>query len=341
MIKHEEKNIEEHIQHYIKKDPQDRFAFVKGMLCANKWNFAKFGLVRLSLQTQELVKPFIIASTLEWISSTEEEPFMDSARMVMFALSIPLLSIISHTIWEYFCFQMIEVGHRAHTSLKVMLFRKNFRMTNATNKDFSSGEVSHIIMGESNRIWDFIWTAPDFFECPLHLITAAIVVFQLIGWYGMIVVVFAMAILFRDYLRGKTEKDISEKQRDKKTKRTLHISESFNNIKTVKLYGWEQKFSKMINDVYEEELAIGDQALLRHKIYDIVGGILHNFTSIATIGTYYYFGNTLTLGELALCTVMMNRIKDRIFHSKHLFDRYFDTMESMEKLWEYYCAPET
>ena len=49
LIKYEEKNIEEHIQHYIKKDPQDRFAFVKGMLCANKWNFAKFGLVRLLL----------------------------------------------------------------------------------------------------------------------------------------------------------------------------------------------------------------------------------------------------------------------------------------------------
>ena len=72
---------------------------------------------------------------------------------------------------------MIEVGHRAHTSLKTMLFRKNFKMTNATNKDFSSGEVSHIIMGESNRIWEFIWCGPDYFECPLNLIFASVVVF--------------------------------------------------------------------------------------------------------------------------------------------------------------------
>ena len=97
----------------------------------------------------------------------------------------------------------------------------------------------------------------------------------------------------------------------------------------------------MINDVYEEELAIGDQALLRNKIYDTIGGILHNFTSVAVLGTYYYFGNTLTLGELALCTFMMNQIKVQIFLSKRLFDTYFDTMEAMEKLWEYYCAPET
>jgi hypothetical protein len=64
---------------------------------------------------------------------------------------------------------MIEVGHRAHTSLKVMLFRKNFKMTGATNKDFASGEIHHIIMGESGRIWSFIWTGPDYIECPIHL----------------------------------------------------------------------------------------------------------------------------------------------------------------------------
>lgn len=72
--------------------------------------------------------------------------------------------MLVHWYWEYWCFYMIEVGHRAHTAMKVMLFRKNFKMTAATNKDFSAGEISTIIMGESNKIWDFIWTAPDYFQ---------------------------------------------------------------------------------------------------------------------------------------------------------------------------------
>ena len=151
----------------------------------------------------------------------------------------------------------------------------------------------------------------------------------------------AITILFRDYIRGKTEKDISEKQKEKKTKRTMYISESFNNIKTVKLYGWEQKFQKMINSVYQEELEIGDSALLRHKIYDVVGAIIHHFMPLVTFGCYTYFGNTLTLSQMVLTTMMMNRIRHRIYHSKNLFDRYFDVMEAMEKLWEFYCAPET
>ena len=46
MIKHEEALIEASIQKYIKKDPNDRLAFMKGLLDTNKWKFAKFFVVR-------------------------------------------------------------------------------------------------------------------------------------------------------------------------------------------------------------------------------------------------------------------------------------------------------
>ncbi len=97
--------------------------------------------------------------------------------MVGLALCIPFVQSLVHTVWEYFCFQMIMVGHRAHTSLKVMLFRKNFKMTGATNKDFSSGEINNIIMSESNRVWTFIWEAPAYLECALHLTFSSVVCF--------------------------------------------------------------------------------------------------------------------------------------------------------------------
>ena len=261
--------------------------------------------------------------------------------MVCLALTIPLMQTIIHTIWEYFCFQMIEVGHRAHTALKVLLFRKNFKMTNATNKDFSSGEVSHIIMGESNRIWDFVWSLPEYFETPLHLIVSSYIVFQQIGWWGLISLVFTALMVFKDYVRGKLEKDINEKRGEKGRKRHQLINESFNNIKTVKLYGWEKKFQKSIHDIFEEEMAIADTVEVRNKLYDVVGGVLHMFMPITVFGFYTYYGNTITMAQMALTTIMLERIRGRINHVRHLFNRYFDTMESMEKLWEFYTAPET
>ena len=110
--------------------------------------------------------------------------------MFMLCLLTPIIRTTVHSTWEYFCFQMIEMGHRAHTSLKVMLFRKNFKMTTATNKDFSAGEINNIVMNESNRIWTFIWDGPAYFECAIHLVTASVVVFYQIGYCGFIILFF-------------------------------------------------------------------------------------------------------------------------------------------------------
>ena len=96
---------------------------------------------------------------------------------------------------------MIEVGHRAHTSLKTILFQKDLRMSSATNKDFSEGEISSIIMGDSNKIWDFIWQMPEYLECPFILISACYFTFQSISWYGFIVVILTLLQFTISYYR--------------------------------------------------------------------------------------------------------------------------------------------
>ena len=339
-IQYEEEKIESEIKQYIKKNPNDRMAFMKGLVSANKWNLSKFMIVRMVLNVNEFVFPWIIKEMIDWIQNRESETLEMTIRMVCFGLMIPLLRIACHIIWEYFCFQMIEVGHRAHTALKVMLFRKNFKMTSATNKDFSSGEINHIIMGESNRIWTFIWEGPAYFECAFHLISSCYICFQQIGYCGFIVVLFTLARMLSNYIRGKTESSIGEKSSSKHKQRSLYINESFNNIKTVKLFGWEPDFLKKIDDVYQEQLEIEDKAATRAKIYEVFDHILNNMMSLTVFGVYIWLGGTLTLSRLALTEIMLNRIRGRIGQSQHLYRQYFSVMESMQKLWDFYCAPE-
>lgn len=97
------------------------------------------------------------------------------------------------------------------------------------------------------------------------------------------------------YVRGKTEKDVSEKQRSKKEQRSLYINEAFNNIKTVKLFGWEPDFIQKIDEVYKEEIELEDKMLLRAKIYDLLTHMNSCFMSLTTFSVYIYLGNTLTL----------------------------------------------
>ena len=77
------------------------------MLVVNKWKLAKFCLVRVLLQAKDYITPFIMGMVITWVQKQEEEPFEDTMYMVALALCCPLLGIINHVVWEYFCYQMI------------------------------------------------------------------------------------------------------------------------------------------------------------------------------------------------------------------------------------------
>ena len=110
------------------------------------------------------------------------------------------------------------------------------------------------------------------------------------------------------HARSKTEHDVNEKKRGKSELRSLYINESFNNIKTVKLFGWETDFIQKIDKIYKEELELEDKTMFRAKGYDCLNHFINCFRSLTVFSVYIYMGNTLTLSQLSLTSIMLGRI---------------------------------
>ena len=110
------------------------------------------------------------------------------------------------------------------------------------------------------------------------------------------------------YFRSSTESEVHKEKREMHDKRMAHINESFQNIKGVKLYGWENKFLDKIEGIYQKELALEDSTLYRNKFYELIGGFLHQFMPLLIYGLYVYNGNVLNLSAMAMTNIMMVRI---------------------------------
>ena len=111
---------------------------MKGLLSAKKKRFIGFMFVRLCLSTQDFIVPMLQVKFMEWLTNDEPDTYESICIALIYALGVPIYQTMCHYIWEFFCFYMVETGHLAHISLKTMLFAKNLRMSNATNKDFDS-----------------------------------------------------------------------------------------------------------------------------------------------------------------------------------------------------------
>ena len=103
-ICHEAKKLESHIQHFTQKNPQDRYAFMKGILSLNRWNFTKFRLIRLLLTCEDVYKPLLLVSFITWLQDSEPDTMYTIGKALFTGLLIPTSRIVIHTTWEYFCF---------------------------------------------------------------------------------------------------------------------------------------------------------------------------------------------------------------------------------------------
>ena len=118
------------------------------------------------------------------------------------------------------------------------------------------------------------------------------------------------------------------------------INESFQNIKGIKLYGWEHKFLSKIDTIYEEETVLVNQCELRSLLYQRFAELLQFFMPILVYGLYIWNGNSLDLGQFTITSMMMNKLKFRLQHATRMYREIFVVEEAMTRLNHFYKAPE-
>ena len=186
------------------------------------------------------------------------------------------------------------------------------RMSSATNKDFSEGEISSLMFGDTDRVWHFVWALTEYVEAPFILIISVYYTFLYVGWYGFIVMLMTGLQIATNWIRSKQNKDKHKEQHEKNQERIRYINESFHNIKGIKLYGWENKLLDRIESVYQEEVELEDKNTVRDRIYDFINGCFGVSVPVILFGLYVSGGNTLNLSAMAMANMMMRVIQGRM-----------------------------
>ena len=70
-----------------------------------------------------------------------------------------------------------------------------------------------------------------------------------------------------EYLRGLTGHNNKQKKRKFTIERLRLVNESFNNIKSIKLFGYEDKFLSHINSIHKQELEIAKETFLTGEFF--------------------------------------------------------------------------
>ena len=92
-----------------------------------------------------------------------------------------MVKLMHCTYWENVLYYITKTGFISSITLKTMLFKKNFKLSAATNKEYTSGKIISLIDKDAEIVWTIIQDLPDLVEIPCVLLLAGYTVYMQVG----------------------------------------------------------------------------------------------------------------------------------------------------------------
>ena len=117
-----------------------------------------------------------------------------------------------------------------------------------------------------------------------------------------------------------------------KDKRMKISHETFNNIKILKLYSWENEFKNKINKAREEELLNKDKNNKIENINSMIQWSGPVFTSLLSIGLFQYIKGEFKIEDIFTALNLFNKIEGPLRYLPRLLSNFYETTISTQRI---------
>jgi ABC-type multidrug transport system fused ATPase/permease subunit len=137
---------------------------------------------------------------------------------------------------------------RVKTGLITLIYRKSLRLSQGERAGRTSGDIVNLQSVDAVRIGDIAQYGHIAWSGPFQILLSFISLYQLVGWQAFMGVgVMIISLPITTFL-SRVQKRLQRRLMAVKDVRTRLMSEILNNIKSIKLYGWERAFANKVYD---------------------------------------------------------------------------------------------
>jgi ABC-type multidrug transport system fused ATPase/permease subunit len=183
-------------------------------------------------------------------NSDNPEPITKGIMLVlwMFIISVTQTASLHQYFWNIF-----NVGMNVKSSLIATIYRKALKLSNEAKGQKASGDIVNLMSVDTQRLSDLANTGSIIWSGPFQIILCLYSLHGLLGnsmWVGvlMMLVLIPLNSSITRYM-----KTLQKAQMKNKDERTRVIGEILNNIRSLKLYGWEKPYKAKLNHVRNDK----------------------------------------------------------------------------------------
>lgn len=302
---------------------------IKTILSANKGNLIIAIIISLVMVTFEFSLVYIFRELIQSMDPTHT-PFIPFMYLGITYFSVKLLNIMLNRQNAIF---QAYLGFKSSVDLNCFIYTKLLKASPSSLKEKSKeGEIINFIQVDSNKLNMTLYLSPGIIIIPIKIIVYSFMLFQFFGisfLFGFSILAISLTCNF--FIQKKLQQRYKEmyKMKDDRMRVT---TETFNNLKVLKLYSWEDEFLNRIDKARENEL----RGFRRIFNLSIMSNTLLWSTpvvvSVASIGAYQYFVQNLKIADILTCISIFNSIQEPIRMLPFTFNNLIECMVSLRRI---------
>ncbi|SCV04479.1 LAMI_0H16468g1_1 [Lachancea mirantina] len=183
-------------------------------------------------------------------ADSDKEPIV---RGFMIAIGMFVVSVLQTSVLHQYFLNAFDTGMNIKSGLTSVIYQKALVLSNEASTASSTGDIVNLMSVDVQRLQDLTQWGQIIWSGPFQLILCLVSLYKLLGpcmWVG----VFIMVIMIpTNSIIIRLQKKLQKIQMKNKDERTRIISEILNNIKSLKLYAWEEPYKQKLEYVRNEK----------------------------------------------------------------------------------------
>ena len=230
---------------------------------------------------------------------------------------------------------------RASAELNAFVYRKILQISPSSFcQRASQGEIVNFVQVDSFQIYKVIVMCPDLIMCPIMIAAYIYLLFEFFS-YAFLAGIGTMGVFFGiNYHIFKGYRVVQKDRLKAKDQRMKHTTETFDNIKVLKLYNWENQFKRKIAEDWELELVQVRRSLNLSTTNISLFWLCPILVAIATIGVYQAVHDQFSIGTMLIGLAIFARLQEPVRTLPNSINSILELFVSMRRIEKFIRQPE-
>ncbi|XP_049301233.1 uncharacterized protein LOC125774907 [Anopheles funestus] len=258
-----------------------------------------------------ILQPQCLGGLVSYFAPGQQDISKDEAYY--YATGIILCSLVPVAIFHHFILYIFQIGMKIRVACCSLLYKKALRITKAAGTDGMTGQVINLMSNDVAKFDTATGFVHDIWKGLIELLVLGYFIYRQIGISGLFGIAFLLSFIPLQAWLGKKAALYRLKTANRTDRRIQFMNEIIQGIQVIKMYAWEDSFSRMVDRIRRKEVNG-----IRGTLFIRAGLLSFNLVSrvaiFLSLVAYVLYGNVFTAKRVFIVTSYFNWLYSSMLH---------------------------